>query len=338
MKAVGFIKSLPSDQADSLLDIEVPTPVAGGRDLLVAVKAISVNPVDTKVRRSGDTADGKPKILGWDAAGIVTAAGPDCHLFKAGDAVYYAGDLSRPGTNAEFHLVDERIVGAKPATLDFLQAAALPLTTITAWEALFDRLAMTIGKPADQGALLIIGGAGGVGSIAIQLARRLTGATVVATASRPETRDWCLGLGAHAVIDHSRPFGPQLKDLGINFVPAIFSTTATDQHLAEIAAVIAPQGRLCLIDDPLSLDLRLLKRKAVSVHWEFMFTRALFGTPDMIAQHRLLNEVSALVDEGLIKTTLGEKLDPISAAALRHAHGLLEGGRTRGKLVMPGYS
>jgi zinc-binding alcohol dehydrogenase family protein len=337
MKAVGYIKSLPFDHADSLIDLDVPMPVAGGRDLLVAIKAVSVNPVDTKIRRSGDTADGKPRILGWDAAGIVTAAGPDCRLFKPGDAVYYAGDLSRPGTNAECHVVDERIVGRKPASLDFLQAAALPLTTITAWEALFDRLAMTIGKPADQGALLIVGGAGGVGSIAIQLARRLTGATVIATASRPETRDWCLALGAHAVIDHSQPFAAQLKDLGIDHLPHVFSTTATDQHLAEIAAVIAPQGRLCLIDDPETLDIRLLKRKAVSLHWEFMFTRSLFGTPDMIAQHRLLEEVAGLVDEGLIKTTLGEHLGSLSAASLRHVHGLLEGGRTRGKLVLSGY-
>ncbi len=298
MKAVGYIKSLPFEDSASLIDIDVPTPVAQGRDLLVAVKAISVNPVDTKIRRSGDTADGKPRILGWDAAGVVTAVGPDCSLFKEGDAVYYAGDVSRPGTNAEFHLVDERIVGRKPASLDFLQAAALPLTTITAWEALFDRLAMTIGKPADQGALLIVGGAGGVGSIAIQLARRLTGATVVATASRPETREWCLKLGAHAVIDHSRPFDAQLKDLGIGRLPYVFSTTASDQHLAQIAAVIAPQGRFCLIDDPQSLDVRLLKRKAVSLHWEFMFARPLFGTPDMIAQHHLLDEVAGLVDEG----------------------------------------
>ncbi len=337
MKAVGYIKSLPFDHADSLIDIEVPTPVAGGRDLLVAVKAISVNPVDTKVRKSGDTADGQPRILGWDAAGIVTQAGPDCRLFKAGDAVYYAGALGRPGTNAEFHLVDERIVGKKPASLDFLQAAALPLTTVTAWEGLFDRLAMTIGKPADQGAVLIIGGAGGVGSIAVQLARRLTGATVVATASRPETRDWCLKLGAHAVIDHSRPFEAQLKDLGIDPPSYVFSTTATDQHLEQIAAVIAPQGRFCLIDDPQSLDIRLLKRKAVSLHWEFMFTRSLFETPDMIAQHNILDEVAGLVDEGLIKTTLGEHVGGISAATLRKTHGLLESGRTRGKLVLSGY-
>lgn len=336
MKAIGYIKSLPADHPDSLIDIEVPTPAATGRDLLVEVKAVSVNPVDTKVRRSGDTAEGKPRILGWDAAGIVTATGPDCRLFKPGDAVYYAGDLTRPGTNAEYHLVDERIVGRKPANLNFLEAAALPLTAITAWEGLFDRLTLATGKAADQGALLIIGGAGGVGSMAIQLARRLTGATVVATASRPETAEWCRGLGAHAVIDHSRPFAPQLKELGIDDVRYVYSTTATDQHIGQIAEVIAPQGRLCLIDDPTSLDIRLLKRKAVSIHWEFMFTRSMFHTPDMIAQHNLLNEVAAMVEEGLIKTTLGEVMPPLSAAQLRQAHALVESGRMRGKLVLPG--
>ena len=338
MKAVGYIKSLPPDHPESLIDLNLPTPIPSGRDLLVRIEAISVNPVDTKIRRSGDTANGAPRILGWDAAGVVVAIGPDASLFKIGDEVYYAGDLTRPGTNAEFHLVDERIVGHKPRSLTFPQAAALPLTAITAWEGLFDRLGVTIGKPANQGAILIIGGAGGVGSMAIQLARRLTGLTVIATASRPETRDWCLNLGAHHVIDHSHPLAAQIAALGLpQGVGLVFSLTATDQHFDQIAEVIAPQGRLCLIDDPDALDIRKLKRKAVSIHWEFMFTRSMFATPDILAQHALLNEVAALVDAGLIRTTLAETLGVINAANLRQAHARIESGRMRGKLVLAGF-
>src|SRR5713226_6046880 len=276
MKAVGYYRSLPVDQDEALIDLEVEKPTPAGRDLLVKVAAVSVNPVDTKVRRRASGDKGAPKILGFDAAGIVVEIGPECSLFKPGDKVFYAGSIIRQGTNQEFHLVDERIVGAMPKTLSFAEAAALPLTSITAWEMLFDRLAIRIGKPADAGAILIIGGAGGVGSIAIQLARRLTGLTIVTTASRPETVSWCRELGVHHVIDHRQPFAPQLAAAGIAAVDLVLGLTATDQHLAQIAEVIAPQGRFGLIDDPKALDISVFKRKSVSVHWESMFTRSIY--------------------------------------------------------------
>jgi zinc-binding alcohol dehydrogenase family protein len=268
---------------------------------------------------------------------VVAAVGPEVTLFKAGDEVFYAGSIARSGTNAEFHLVDERIVGAKPASLTFAQAAALPLTSITAWEMLFDRFGIAPGKTPDGRALLILGGAGGVGSMMVQLARRLTALTVIATAARPETQAWCRKLGAHHVIDHSRPLPDQLKALGHPQVALIAGITGTDQHYPVVPEIIAPQGKFALIDDPKSLDVSLLKRKAASLHWESMFTRPLFGTPDMIAQHRLLSEVSAMVDDGLIVTTMTSELSPINAANLREAHRLVESGRTIGKIVLAGW-
>ena len=280
MRAVGYKDMLPIDAASALVDIEIPTPEATGRDLLVRVQAISVNPVDTKVRRRAKPEGDDWKVLGYDAAGIVVATGPDATLFKPNDAVFYAGDITRQGTNAEFHLVDERIVGRKPASLDWAQAAALPLTSITAWEALFDRLDVSRPVPAGSpvlggsGAILIIGGAGGVASIAIQLARQLTGLIVIATASRPETRSWVQELGAHHVIDHSKPLADQIAALGLDAPDFVFSTTNTDKHVEEIAKLIAPQGRFGLIDDPATLDIVPFKRKSVSVHWELMFTSA----------------------------------------------------------------
>jgi zinc-binding alcohol dehydrogenase family protein len=336
MKAVAYRASLPIDAPDSLEDVELDRPVPQGRDLLVAVKAVSVNPVDTKVRIRTDPG-GTPKVLGFDAAGTVAAAGPGATLFKAGDEVFYAGSIARPGTNAEFHLVDERIVGAKPASLDFPAAAALPLTAITAWELLFDRLEIKRGPGNDTRTLLIVGGAGGVGSIAIQLAARLTGLTVIATASRPETQRWCADLGARHVIDHSRPMKPQIEALGIKAVDLVAGLTATDQHQADIAELIAPQGRFGLIDDPAKFDLGLFKRKSVSVHWEFMFTRSLFETADIEAQHALLNEVSRLVDAGVLRTTLAETMGTINAANLRKAHALIESGKAKGKVVLAGF-
>jgi zinc-binding alcohol dehydrogenase family protein len=267
----------------------------------------------------------------------VAETGPECTLFKPGDKVFYAGSILRQGTNQEFHLVDERIVGAMPKTLSFAEAAALPLTAITAWEMLFDRLAIRIGKPADAGAILIIGGAGGVGSIAIQLARRLTGLTIVTTASRPETRQWCLDLGAHHVIDHRQKLLDQVTALGMPSVEYIFGVTNTDQHFAQIVELVAPQGKFGLIDDPSALDALPFKRKAVSIHWESMFTRSMFKTPDMIAQHKLLSEVARLVDDGLICTTLGETMGKINAANLRKAHALIESGRAKGKVVLAGF-
>ena len=337
MKAVGYRKSLPVTDESALIDVELPAPVPGPRDLLVAVKAVSVNPVDTKVRMRAAPPAGEVKVLGWDAAGVVEAVGAGVTLFKPGDAVFYAGSIARPGTNAEFHLVDERIVGAKPKSLSFTQAAALPLTAITAWELLFDRLGVAAGKSADARHLLVIGGAGGVGSILIQLARRLTGLAVIATASRPETRDWCLSLGAHHVIDHSKPLNEELTHIGVPAVELVASLTQTEAHFPAVVEAIAPQGKFALIDDPKALDVSLLKRKSVSLHWEFMFTRAVFETPDMIAQHRLLNDVSALVDDGVVRTTLGEEIGAINAANLRRAHAIVESGKARGKLVLTGF-
>ncbi|MFG1420289.1 zinc-binding alcohol dehydrogenase family protein [Roseixanthobacter liquoris] len=338
MRAVGYQLPLPIDDALALSDIELPRPTATGRDLLVQVQAVSVNPVDTKVRRRAGAEAGEWKVLGWDAAGIVVEAGPDASFFKPGDAVFYAGALGRQGTNAEFHLVDERIVGKKPATLDWAEAAALPLTALTAWEALFHRLQVTQPVVGVAPALLIIGGAGGVGSIAVQLARKLTALTVIATASRPETQQWVRDLGAHHVVDHSRPLAEQVKALGIGEPAFVFSTTNTDQHLGAIAELIAPQGRFALIDDPVTLDINGFKRKSVSVHWEFMFTRSMFETADMEAQHAVLNEVSGLVDAGELRTTLAETYGPINAANLRRAHRLLESGRARGKIVLEGFA
>lgn len=337
MKAVGYRKSLPIDAADALFDFETGKPEPRGRDIRVAVKAVSANPVDYKVRKRAEPKEGDTKILGFDAAGVVDTVGPDVTLFKPGDEVWYAGSIQRQGTNSEFHLVDERIVGHKPKTLSFAQSAALPLTSITAWELLFDRLGVTPGKSVDPRTLLIVGGAGGVGSILIQLARRLTGLTVVATASRPESRKWCLDLGAHHVIDHSKPMKEQIDALKIAPVALIAALTNTDQHFAALADIIAPQGKLGLIDDPASLNVNLLKGKAASLHWESMFTRSSFQTPDMIAQHNLLDDVASLIDNGVLRTTLDKVLGKINAANLKQAHALLEGGRSTGKLVLEGW-
>ncbi|KRB50203.1 Zn-dependent oxidoreductase [Rhizobium sp. Root708] len=337
MRAVGYKTSQPISAETSLIDIELPVPDATGHDLLVEVKAVSVNPVDVKVRAGVTPPDGQPKILGWDAAGIVKAVGPDVALFKVGDEVFYAGSIARQGSNAEFQLVDERIAGHKPKTLDFAAAVALPLTSITAYETLFDRLKVRDAVPGAARAILIIGGAGGVGSIAIQIVRALTDLTVIATASRPETRDWVKQLGAHHVIDHSQPIAKQVAALGIGAPGFIFSTTNTSDHLADIVEAIAPQGRFALIDDPKALDVVPFKRKAVSIHWELMFTRPLFGTPDMIEQHRLLNTIANLVDAGEIRTTLSETVGTINVANLKLAHTMVESGKMKGKVVLEGF-
>jgi zinc-binding alcohol dehydrogenase family protein len=337
MKAIAYRASLPIDHANALTDIELPDPVAGGRDILVEVKAISVNPVDTKIRRFVSPADGQPKVLGWDAAGIVKAVGPDVTLFKPGDEVWYAGDLNRPGTNSELHLVDERIVGHKPRKLDFAKAAALPLTAITAWELLFERLEVSRDKSMRGKSLLVTGAAGGVGSILVQLARQLTGLTVIGTASRPDTAEWVKQLGAHHVIDHSKPLDEEMRRLGLPPVDYIASLNQTDSHFAALAELIAPQGKLALIDDPDAIDVRKLKRKSVSLHWEFMFTRSMFGTSDMQQQHALLNDVAKLVDTGVLVTTLGERFGTINAENLKRAHALVESNRARGKIVLEGF-
>src|SRR3954469_5389507 len=337
MKAVGYKKSLPIEDANSLIDFKTAKPEPGGRDIRVAVKAISANPVDYKVRKRAAPPQRDTKILGYDAAGVVDAVGPDVTLFHPGDEVFYAGSILRQGTNAEFHLVDERIVGRKPNTLSFAQAAALPLTSITAWELMFDRLAVLPGKSLDPRSFLIIGGAGGVGSVLIQLARRLTGLTVVATASRPESRTWCLDLGAHAVIDHAKPMKEQIEQLQLPPVTLIASLTNTDQHYKALADLIAPQGKFGLIDDPPEFNVAVFKGKAVSIHWESMFTRSSFRTADMIGQHHLLNDVAGLIDKGVLRTTLDQTFGAINAANLKRAHALLESGKSRGKIVLEGW-
>ena len=337
MKAIAY-QHAQASAAGSLHDITLPEPLATGHDLLVEVRAVSVNPVDAKVRSGVSAPDGEWKILGWDAAGVVRAVGPEVRFFKPGDRVWYAGDISRPGTNAELHLVDERIVGHMPKSLDFAQAAALPLTSITAWEMLFDRLQLKRGELPSDDRLLIIGASGGVGSIMTQLARQLTTATVIGTASRPATQAWVHELGAHHVIDHSRLLSEELKKIGIDNASHIVSLNSTDQHFAQIVEAIAPQGKFGLIDDPQPIDVNKLKRKSVSLHWELMFTRSLFGTDDMVAQHHLLNEMAELVDAGIIRTTLAEHFGTINAANLMRAHTLLESGKARGKIVLEGFA
>lgn len=338
MKAVAYYHSLPADHADALQDAELSAPTPGPRDLLVEVKAISVNPVDTKIRRNVAPTDGDAKVLGWDASGIVKAVGSEVSLFQPGDRVYYAGAINRAGANSELHVVDERIVGHMPNSLPFAEAAALPLTAITAWELLFERLQITQGNTDLGQSLLIVGAAGGVGSVLVQLARQLTGLTVIGTASRPETQAWVRELGAHHVIDHRQPLSEELKRIGINQVTHVASLTQTDQHFAQLVEALAPQGRLALIDDPEQpLDIMQLKRKSLSLHWELMFTRSLFETADMIEQHHLLNRVAELVDAGTLRTTLGEHFGSINAANLRRAHALLESGTAKGKIVLEGF-
>lgn len=337
MRAVAYQTAQPITAPTALVDVDLPTPVATGRDLLVRVRAVSVNPVDTKVRSGVSPDSGQWKILGWDAAGVVEAIGPDVTLFRPGDEVFYAGAINRAGTNAEFHAVDERLVGHKPTTLSFTEAAALPLTSITAWEMLFDRLDVTRTVPGAAPAIVIVGGAGGVGSVAIQLVRALTDLTVIATASRPETQAWVTSLGAHHVIDHSQPIAPQVEALGLGQPAFVFSTTNTDTHLADIVELIAPQGRFGLIDDPKALNALPFKRKSVSLHWELMFTRSLFSTPDMDQQNALLEQIRVLVDGGKIKTTLSDSYGSLSAETLRRAHAMLESGKARGKIVLTGF-
>jgi zinc-binding alcohol dehydrogenase family protein len=337
MKAIAYTQSLPIDDPHALVAIELPEPIPGPRDLLVEVRAISVNPVDTKIRRNVAPEAGQPKVLGWDVAGVVRAVGSDVSLFRPGDKVFYAGALDRPGANSELHVVDERLVGHMPASLDFAQAAALPLTSITAWELLFERLQVRQGHGEKPQSLLIVGAAGGVGSILTQLAAKLTGLTVIGSASRAETQGWVRQLGAHHVIDHGKPLSEELGRIGIDQVDFVASLTHTDQHLDEIVAALKPQGRLALIDDPASLDVAKLKRKSLSLHWEFMYTRSMFQTEDMIEQHRLLDRVSRLIDEGVLVTTVAEHFGRIDTASLRRAHTLLESGKARGKIVLEGF-
>jgi zinc-binding alcohol dehydrogenase family protein len=336
MRAVGYHLAGAIERDDSLVDLDIPAPVPRQRDLIVRVKAVSVNPVDTKLRKASAPADGEPRILGWDAAGVVEAVGDAVTLFKAGDEVFYAGDVTRPGTNAELHAIDERIVGRKPASLDWMEAAALPLTSLTAWELLFDRMGVPYGKRTG-GTILILNGAGGVGSILTQLARRLTGLTVIASASRPETVVWVRQMGAHHVIDHRQPLDAGLAAIGIREVDYVASLTGSAGQLPDLPKILAPQGRLGLIDDPEQFDIVGFKRKAIGVVWESMFTRSMFETPDMIAQHHILSEISALVDAGVLRTTLTTRESPIDAASLKRAHALVESGKAIGKVALAGF-
>lgn len=335
MKAVAFRQNLPVEHPDSLVDIDLPRPEARGHDLRVRIEAVAVNPVDTKVRRfHAPPADGSWRVPGWDAAGVVEAVGDQVSRFRPGDRVWYAGDLTRQGSHAEYQAVDARLVGRMPESLGFAEAAALPLTAITAWELLFDRLQLHDA----EGRLLVVGAAGGVGSIMIQLARALSRVTVIGTASRPDTAAWVRELGAHHVIDHRRPLAEALREAGIESVTHAASLTHTDQHYAQIVEALAPQGRLGLIDDPAHpLDVLALKRKSLSLHWELMFTRSLYRTDDMAEQGRLLDQVADLVDAGRLRTTLGEHYGIINAANLKRAHALLESGRARGKIVLQGF-
>lgn len=337
MKAVGFNTPLPIENEQALLDIELPVPELRPHDILVKVAAVSVNPVDVKLRASVTPQADTHHVLGYDAAGTVEAVGTAVTRFRPGDKVFYAGAIDRPGTNAEYHAVDERIVGPKPRSLSFTEAAALPLTALTAWELLFDRLQVPYGRKAGGDALLIVNGAGGVGSILTQIARRLTGLTVIATASRPETTAWAKEMGAHHTIDHRKPLDEELRAIGIPQVRYVAGLTATDRHRDAIVESLAPQGALAMIDDPEAFDVVPFKRKSLAVHWELMFTRSLYGTADMARQHEILSEVSELVDAGVLRSTMREEYGPINVANLRRAHRVLESGSGIGKIVLTGF-
>jgi zinc-binding alcohol dehydrogenase family protein len=337
MKAIGYQKCLPVTDEKALQNIEIQVPTAQGRDLLVEIKAVSVNPVDYKVRQNQAPENGEYKVIGYDAAGVVKAVGAEVTLFKPGDKVWYAGDLTRSGSNAECQLVDERIVGKMPESLSFTEAAALPLTTITAWEMLFDRLQIPKDKEQDPKTVLIIGAAGGVGSIMVQLLRELTGVVMIGTASRKASVNWLKDLGAHHVINHREPLSEGLKSIDIPEVNYVIGLNSTDAHYDEIVKSLKPQGHFGLIDDPGQLDVGKLKRKSISLHWEFMFTRSMFHTPDMIEQHKLLNEVAGLIDQGRIKTTVAHELGTINAQNLLKAHAMLESRQAHGKIVLTGF-
>jgi zinc-binding alcohol dehydrogenase family protein len=343
MKAVAYLNSLPASDDNSLIDIELPTPEPQAKDLLVKVQAISVNPVDTKIRMRVNP-EGTPKVLGWDAVGEVVAVGDQANLFKTGDRVWYAGELNRQGSNAQFQLVDERIVGNAPQSLSDAQAAALPLTAITAWELLFDRLQVVrhghsaAKQSSNPSVILIVGAAGGVGSILVQLASKLSNSIVIGTASRKETSAWIKSLGADYVINHHHDLVSQLESLKTPQVSHAICLNQTDQHMDSLIELLAPQGKLALIDDPVNdLDIKKLKQKSLSLHWEFMYTRSMFQTDDMQEQHNILNEVAQLIDDGTIQTTIGEHFGVINAENLRRAHQQIESNTSKGKIVLEGF-
>ncbi len=338
MKAVGVHNSLPVVEPNALEDVDIPAPVASGRQLLVRVRAISVNPVDTKIRMTAGSRLDFPRILGWDCAGIVESVGEQSADFKPGDQVYYAGDVTQPGCNSQFHVIDERLVGKKPASLSFEDAAAMPLTTITAWEAMFERMGIPMDPETNKDrSILIIGGAGGVGSIAIQLAKKLAGLKVYATASRPQSEQWCREMGADAVLNHREELEDECKRNGIEGVDYILCLVGTAQYWRAMADIIRPQGKLCLIVDTESnqpVNINLFKPKSVAITWEFMFTRARFQTADMAEQGALLTRAAALFDQGELRHTRTEHYGDLSATNLLKAHAKLESGSMIGKLVL----
>ncbi|MFI8192061.1 zinc-binding alcohol dehydrogenase family protein [Streptomyces sp. NPDC085946] len=336
MPAVAYRKNLPVEDADSLLDVELPVPVPGSRDILVQVEAVAVNPVDYKVRQNNDPG-GEPRVLGWDAAGTVVAVGDEVELFEVGDEVYYAGALDRPGTNARFHAVDERIAARKPASLSFTEAAALPLTSLTAWEGLFERLGLHDGALDRTGTLLVTAAAGGVGSMVAQLARALTSLTVIGTASRPETVEYARRMGVTHTVDHHKPLPGQLAEIAPDGVDHVFSTVGTDRNLGAYADILKPFGQIVAIDDFGPVEIGLLKAKSISFHWELMFTRSLHHTPDMAKQHHILTQVARLVDAGILTTTATTDLGVVNAAHLREAHRILESGTAIGKITLTGF-
>jgi len=334
MKAIGFRKSLPITESESFIEFEVEKPKVEGRNILVRIQAISVNPVDFKVRQGSakDQALEVPKIIGWDAVGVVEEIGPEVSLFKKGDAVYYAGDITKSGCNAAYQLVDERIVGKKPTALSNAEAAAMPLTVLTAWEILFDRI--RINQQDNGKSILIIGGAGGVGSIAIQIAKKVAGLVVIATASRPESAAWCKEQGADFVVNHNH-LVEEVRNAGFEQVDFILDFVDVNQYWSAMVELIKPQGRIGSISDPAeSVNLRQLKGKSVSFHWELMFTRAMFQTADMVEQHHILNTVAELLDAGTLKSTLNHTLTGFTSDNLKQAHQLLESGKAIGKTVI----
>jgi NADPH2:quinone reductase len=335
MRAIGFKTSLPISEQDSLLEFEVDQPIPGEHDLLVKIDAVSINPIDFKMRQTSaiNTVLDNPKIIGWDAVGIVEAIGDKVTLFNIGDYVYYAGDITKQGSNAEYQVIDERIVGKKPASLSIEESVVMPLTSLTAWETLFDRICISLEK--DKGkSILMIGGAGGVGSIAIQLAKKVAGLTVIATASRPETVEWCKNLGADIVVNHNDLVN-EVRRAGFQEVDFIVDFVSADLYWDAFVELIKPQGHIVSITGTAQpVDLVKLKAKSVSFSWELMFTRSRFQTPDMIEQHHILNKIADLLDQSVIRSTLNKLLVGFTADNFKQAHQLLESGRTIGKIAI----
>jgi len=336
MKAVGYEQCGAIERKNALIDVVIDDPKIGANDVLVAVYGVGVNPVDTKIRTRRAPAAKSIDILGWDAADVILSVGENVHDFREGDEVWYAGAVNRPGCNAQYQVVDARIVSKKPRSLKFAQAAAMPLTFLTAWELLFERLGITTETSAT---LLITGAAGGVGSALLQLAKLCPNLTTIATASRSESKQWVQRMGADIVIDHTQPLAAQLGAHGIEQVSHVASLTHTDVHFAALVELLAPQGHFALIDDPeLPLDIKLMKQKSIALHWEFMFTRSLFETPDMHRQGQILQEVADLADANKLNTTMTAHYGELSAANLIRAHQQLESNHTVGKIVLDGYN